>query len=100
MRIALAQSLVKEAWDYPWSSALAYACCGAADDLIEAAWVRFVQRLNASRLGNVTDLGTFLFGQERAALEAQECRCFRLSPGRISQLRAAFRDDCRGFCGE
>jgi hypothetical protein len=31
--------------------------------------VRFVQRLNANRLGNVTDLGTFLFGQERASLD-------------------------------
>jgi hypothetical protein len=32
--------------------------------------VRFVQKLNASRLGNVSDLGTFLFGQQRASLEA------------------------------
>jgi 5-methylcytosine-specific restriction endonuclease McrA len=39
-------------------------------DLIQAAWVRFVQQLNANKLGNVTDLGTFLFGQERASLEA------------------------------
>jgi hypothetical protein len=38
-------------------------------DLIEGAWVRFVQKVNASRLGNVTDLGTFLFGQERADVE-------------------------------
>jgi 5-methylcytosine-specific restriction endonuclease McrA len=39
-------------------------------DLIEGAWVRFVQKVNASRLGNVTDLGTFLFGQERADIDA------------------------------
>jgi 5-methylcytosine-specific restriction endonuclease McrA len=39
-------------------------------DLIEAAWVRFVQKVNASALGNATDLGTFLFGQERANLDA------------------------------
>jgi hypothetical protein len=39
-------------------------------DLIEGAWVRFVQKLNASKLGNLTDLGTFLFGQERACLNA------------------------------
>jgi 5-methylcytosine-specific restriction endonuclease McrA len=39
-------------------------------DLIEGAWVRFVQKLNASKLGNVTDLGTFLFGQERTSLDA------------------------------
>jgi 5-methylcytosine-specific restriction endonuclease McrA len=38
-------------------------------DLIQGAWVRFVQKLNANRLGNLTDLGTFLFGQERASLE-------------------------------
>jgi hypothetical protein len=39
-------------------------------DLIERAWVRFVQKLNANKLGNATDLGTFLFGQERASLDA------------------------------
>ena len=32
--------------------------------------MRFVQKLNANRLGTLTDLGTFLFGQERASLEA------------------------------
>lgn len=39
-------------------------------DLIEGAWVRFVQRVNSACLGNVVDLGTFLFGQERASLDA------------------------------
>jgi 5-methylcytosine-specific restriction endonuclease McrA len=39
-------------------------------DMVQAAWVRFIQRLNAKMLGNVTDLGTFLFGQERGSLEA------------------------------
>lgn len=39
-------------------------------DLIEGAWVRFVQKLNGGKLGGVTDLGTFLFGEERANLEA------------------------------
>jgi len=43
---------------------------GLLRDLIQGAWVRFVQRLNAVRLGSVTDLGTFLFGQERASLDA------------------------------
>jgi 5-methylcytosine-specific restriction endonuclease McrA len=38
-------------------------------DLIQGAWVRFVQKLNANRLGNVSDLGAFLFGQERASLD-------------------------------
>jgi 5-methylcytosine-specific restriction endonuclease McrA len=39
-------------------------------DLIEGAWVRFVQRLNSNQLGNAADLGTFLFGQERTSLDA------------------------------
>ena len=39
-------------------------------DLIQGAWIRFVQKHNANKLGNATDLGTFLFGQERANLEA------------------------------
>jgi 5-methylcytosine-specific restriction endonuclease McrA len=39
-------------------------------DLIEGAWVQFVQRVNAKRLGNQTDLGTFLFGQDRGSLES------------------------------
>jgi hypothetical protein len=43
---------------------------GLVRDLIEGAWVRFVQRLNADRLGGVVDLGTSLFGEGRASLEA------------------------------
>jgi 5-methylcytosine-specific restriction endonuclease McrA len=39
-------------------------------DLIQGAWVRFVQRLNASKLGSATDLGTFLFAEERSCLDA------------------------------
>ena len=39
-------------------------------DLIEGTWVRFVQKLNANNLGSITDLGTFLFGQKRASLDA------------------------------
>jgi len=39
-------------------------------DLIEGAWVRFVQKLNADRLGSLSDLGTFLFGQARSSLDA------------------------------
>jgi 5-methylcytosine-specific restriction endonuclease McrA len=38
-------------------------------DLIQGAWVRFVQKLNAPRLNNLPDLGSFLFGQERASLD-------------------------------
>ena len=39
-------------------------------DLVQGAWVRFVQKVNANNIGNITDLGTFLFGHERANLEA------------------------------
>ena len=44
-------------------------CYGLLRDLIQGAWVRFVQKLNADRLGDSADLGTFLFGQERASLD-------------------------------
>jgi len=43
---------------------------GLLRDLIQGAWVRFVQKVNSNRLGSITDLGTFLFGRERQALEA------------------------------
>jgi hypothetical protein len=43
---------------------------GLLHDLIQAAWIRFVQRLNTKELGSLTDLGSFLFGREREALEA------------------------------
>jgi hypothetical protein len=65
------------------------ACCfrafyGLLRDLIQAAWIRFVQKVNARQLGNLTDLGSFLFGRERGVLEAyrpilrdiQGGRCF------------------------
>jgi 5-methylcytosine-specific restriction endonuclease McrA len=39
-------------------------------NLIERAWGRYVQRVNAEVLGQVSDLGGFLFGQERASLDA------------------------------
>jgi 5-methylcytosine-specific restriction endonuclease McrA len=38
-------------------------------NLIQRAWVRFVQKLNANRRGSITDLSSFLFGQERTNLE-------------------------------
>ena len=57
---------------------------GLMRDLIQGAWVRFVQKVNVNNLGNVTDLGTFLFDQERSSLEAyknvlidvQDRQCF------------------------
>jgi hypothetical protein len=44
-------------------------------NLIEGAWVRFVQRVNADKPGSATDLGTVLFGEGRAGLEAIEPSC-------------------------
>ena len=38
-------------------------------DLIEGAWIRFIQKVNAHRLGNTVDLGAFLFSHERTSLE-------------------------------
>lgn len=57
---------------------------GLMRDLIQGAWVRFVQKLNAHDLGNLADLGTFLFDQERSSLDAykyvlidvQDRQCF------------------------
>lgn len=43
---------------------------GLVRDLIEGAWVRFIQKLNTQKLGTLSDLGTFLFGQERTVLDA------------------------------
>jgi hypothetical protein len=42
---------------------------GLLRDLIQGAWARFVRKVNSPDLGDVTDLGTFLFGQERSSLE-------------------------------
>lgn len=56
-------------------------------DLIEGAWVRFVQKLNANKLGNITDLGTFLFGEERASLEAYRPILFDVQKGECLYCR-------------
>lgn len=45
---------------------------GLMRDLIQGAWDRFVQKLNANNLGNVTDRGRFLLDQERSSLEAYQ----------------------------
>ena len=52
-------------------------------DLVRAAWIRYIRRLNSPVLGASNDLDQFLFGAERAALgkylpilyEVQEGRC-------------------------
>jgi hypothetical protein len=50
-------------------------------DLIEGSWVRFVQKLNADRLGSLSDLGTFLFGQARSSLDAYPAILFDVQKG-------------------
>jgi 5-methylcytosine-specific restriction endonuclease McrA len=53
-------------------------------DLIRGAWLRHVRRFNADLLGDSGDLGSFLFGSERASLaqygpallDIQTGRCF------------------------
>jgi hypothetical protein len=55
-------------------------------DLIEGAWLRFVQRLNADRLGGAVDLGGFLFGEERKSLEKYEDVLFAAQNGRCLYL--------------
>ncbi len=55
---------------------------GLVRDLIQGAWVRFVQRLNASELGHLTDLGAFLFDQQRASLEPYKAILTDLQGGR------------------
>lgn len=56
-------------------------------DLIRGAWVRWVQKVNANKLGNVTDLGTFLFGQERANLDAYRPILFDIQRGECLYCR-------------
>ncbi len=50
-------------------------------DLIEGAWVRFIQKLNADRLGSLSDLGTFMFGQARSNLDAYRSILFDVQEG-------------------
>ena len=39
-------------------------------DLVEGAWLNYVRKINSGRAGTLTDLGSFLFGCERATLTA------------------------------
>ncbi len=63
------------------------ACCfrtfyGLLRNLIQGAWIRFVQNLNADRLGHITDLSSFLFGREREPLAAYQDVLFDVQHGR------------------
>lgn len=50
-------------------------------DMIEGAWIRFVQRVNANNLGNSTDLGSFLFASQRSNLEVYRPILFDVQKG-------------------
>jgi hypothetical protein len=50
-------------------------------DLIEGAWIRFVQKLNTESLGTMSDLGTFLFGQARSSLDVYRPILFDVQKG-------------------
>ncbi|ADW68074.1 HNH endonuclease [Granulicella tundricola] len=64
-------------------------------DLVRAAWLRDVRRLNGEFIGEPTDLRDFLFGAERSALtaakpvlmELQDGRCFYCA-GALIEVRA------------
>jgi 5-methylcytosine-specific restriction endonuclease McrA len=43
---------------------------GILRNLIEGTWVNYVRAVNLPLLGHVADIGSFLFGKERAALES------------------------------
>jgi 5-methylcytosine-specific restriction endonuclease McrA len=51
-------------------------------DLVRAAWLRDVRRLNGDLMGETTDLRDFLFGAERAALSAVKPVLMELQAGR------------------
>jgi 5-methylcytosine-specific restriction endonuclease McrA len=51
-------------------------------DLVRAAWLRDVRRLNGELMGETTDLRDFLFGAERTALTAVKPILMELQAGR------------------
>ena len=55
---------------------------GLLRNMIQGAWIRFVQNLNADRLGHITDLSSFLFGREREPLAAYRDVLFDVQHGR------------------
>jgi hypothetical protein len=61
-------------------------------DLIEGAWVRFVQRVNANNLGNATDLGSFLFDTQRSNLETYRPILLDVQKGICLYCKRTIRD--------
>jgi len=67
---------------------------GLVRNVVQAAWVRFVRNLrrNAPLLGEASDLGAFLFGAERTALEIYVPLLRDLQSGKCFYCRAPLRD--------
>jgi len=60
--------------------------------LVQTAWLSFVQRLNRSTLGSMTDLADFLFGSDRARLSEIAVGLMDLQKGRCFYCGGAVRD--------
>ena len=61
---------------------------GLLQDLVHSAWVRYIRRHNAELLGTTTDLTEFMFGSDRAPLQAA-----------VPVLREIQKNQCL-YCGK
>ncbi|HTF66375.1 MAG TPA: HNH endonuclease signature motif containing protein [Edaphobacter sp.] len=61
-------------------------------DLVRAAWLRDVRRLNGDLMGETTDLRDFLFGAERTALTAVKPVLMELQAGRCFYCAGAMEE--------
>ncbi len=61
-------------------------------DLVRAAWLRDVRRLNSDFIGETTDLRDFLFGAERAALTMAKPMLMEIQAGRCFYCSAAMKE--------
>ena len=61
-------------------------------DLVRAAWMRDVRRLNGDLMGETTDLSDFLFGAERAALTVARPVLMELQHGKCFYCSAALHE--------
>jgi len=61
-------------------------------DLVRGAWVRYVRKLNHSDLGEIQDLEEFLFGGDRAPLEAYRPILWEVQQGACFYCPGALRE--------
>lgn len=61
-------------------------------DLVKAAWLRDVRRLNGELMGESTDLRDFLFGAERTALSAVKPVLMELQAGKCFYCAASLKE--------